>query len=491
MDVQKIAERNIDQALGAWIDYLNQVRVNELVARLKAQDGNLKDALGELEKTVSMIQQRIIDTGRGGERGMHGFIAEYAEVGIGNARKIINGESRAYEVLDDNGSVDLRIDGTEFQMKFVETGGRFSLNAIEKHLEKYPDFIANGGRYEIPKDYYDAVKTLYEMSEDEAKRLSRTGDGFSPRQYEAVQRFFRESELTIDDIKPSLLEYDEVQREKINLTVAKEEAGIRKTDKGLRDRAHQDSKPSVSQALQATAASAGIEGAAAFVMATASKMKEGKRLKDFTEEDWAQIIQETGSGALKGGIRGASVYVLTNCTDALKKYNVFPGAVASSLVTASFGVAEQARLYREGQISETDLYINAEIVCLDVAVSALSSALGQTLIPIPIMGAIIGNTVGTVIYQTAKDALSAKEQQMLEEYAEQQRASDASVEAEYRDLVAALSADMAVYMQLLVAAFDPDPQIALEGSCELALSLGVPCGDVLDTKAKVDDFFLN
>ena len=75
MDVQKIAERNIDQALGAWIDYLNQVRVNELVARLKAQDGNLKDALGELEKTVSMIQQRIIDTGRGGERGRHGFIA--------------------------------------------------------------------------------------------------------------------------------------------------------------------------------------------------------------------------------------------------------------------------------------------------------------------------------------------------------------------------------------------------------------------------------
>lgn len=491
VDEQKLAKGNIDQALGAWIDYLNQVRLTELTERLKAQDGNLMDALDTLEKTIEMIQQRIVDTGRGGAKGMHGFIAEYAEVGIGNARQLVKGKSPMFELLDDNGPVDLRINGVDFQMKFVEGGGCFSLNAIKGHLEKYPDFVAMGGRYEIPKNYYEAVRTLHEMPEDVARKLSSSGEGFSPYQYRMVKTFFEETGLTIDDIEPSLLEYDEVQRSRINLTITKEEAELRKADAELRSDTLEGGKPSLGQGVQAAAVSAGIEGATAFVTIIVSKLKEGKRLGDFTEADWEQVIQETGIGTIKGGARGASLYALTNCADALGRHKVFPGAVANSLVTAAFGVVEQVRLHRDGCIDEKALYINAEIVCLDAAVSALSSALGQTVIPVPIIGAVIGNTVGAVIYQAAKDALSSKERQMLEEYAELQRALNESSEAEYRNLIAALHVEMASYMQLLVAAFDPDPLAALEGSCELALSLGVPCGEVLDTKAKVDDYFLN
>lgn len=484
MDISKIAKSNVDQALGAWVDYLNQVRIYELASRLSTHNGNLQDALGALNSAVESIGKQIIETGRGGEKGMHGFIAEVAEVGIGNARKLIAGEKPVYEWIDNNGPADVRIDGVEFQMKFVESGGRFSLNAIKGHLEKYPDFLAEGGRYEIPKDYYDAVKTLYLMTEEEAKKLSRSGDGFSPAQYRAVQGFFKESGVGIDDIEPSLLEYDEVQQGAIVQTMSREEESIRETDEKLRNEAYEESQPSLTQGLQATAISAGIEGGTAFATVVASKLKQGKSFKEFTHEDWCEIALETGSGTVKGGIRGVSIYALTN-------YTATPGAVASSLVTASFGVAEQIHRYREGELGEADLYINAEIVCLDAAVSALSSAIGQAVIPIPVIGAVIGNTVGSIIYQTAKDSFSTREQQILEAYAEMQRMLDEQLEAEYQELLTDLNAGMTAYMQLLVTAFEPNPRIAFEGSCELALSLGIPCGEILDTKEKIDDFFLN
>ena len=43
--------------------------------------------------------------GRGGQYGMHGFIAEVAECGIGNAREQIEGKALIYEWINDNGGV--------------------------------------------------------------------------------------------------------------------------------------------------------------------------------------------------------------------------------------------------------------------------------------------------------------------------------------------------------------------------------------------------
>ena len=62
-------------------------------------------------------------------------------------------------------------------------------------------------------------------------------------------------------------------------------------------------------------------------------------------------------------------------------------------------------------MSETEFIANSEILCVDSAISALSSLVGQSLIPVPVLGAVVGNTVGTLIYQIAKDNLSKREQQ--------------------------------------------------------------------------------
>lgn len=160
VDVGKIAKTSQEQAIAAWVDYLNQVRITDLIASLNQQDGNLQDALDSLRSTVETLQSNVIEIGRGGQRGMHGFIAEVAEVGIGNARKAVQGQERIYDWVNNNGPDDIRIGDVLCQMKFVQGGGSFSLDAVAKHLESYPDYLEAGHKYIIPKDFYEKVKTL-------------------------------------------------------------------------------------------------------------------------------------------------------------------------------------------------------------------------------------------------------------------------------------------------------------------------------------------
>lgn len=484
MDAQKVIKTGQEQAVAAWIDYLNQVRFTDLISKLNAQDGNLQDALDSMRSSLETIRSGVIEANRGGERGMHGFIAEVAEVRIGNARRAILGEDRIYDWINDNGPDDIRIGDVLYQMKFVEGGGSFSLNAVAEHLDKYPDYLKEGHKYIIPKDFYEKVKALLEIDESEAAKLSNSGDGPSLRQWRRVHEFFDSHDVTMDDLEPSQLEYDEVQQRTITQTMQKEEESLREQDERIRKDAYEESKPTLGQAVQVTITSAAIEGATAFALAVTEKIRSGKSLRDFTEDDWREIAGKSGTGTLKGGIRGASIYALTNFT-------ATPGAVASSLCTASFGIAEQAHKFRRNEIDEVEFIRSSEIVCLDAAVSALSSAVGQAIIPIPVIGAVIGNTVGTIIYQTAKDGLSSYEQKILDGYAEEQRKLDEALDAQYRSLLEDLRVDMAEYMTLLANAFHPDIQTALEGSVELALSLGLPSEEILDTKEKIDDYFLS
>lgn len=488
MEPVKVLKSNQEQAVAAWIGYLNQLRIDTLLESLHEQGIGLENAIESVDEAIRRIDVEIIERNRGGELGMHGFIAEVAEVGVGNARRLIVGEDANLEWINNNSPADIRryADGivVDIQQKFVNAGGKFSLGAVAEHLQKYPDYVEQGGKYQIPRDHYERVKELLSMTKEEAGKLSRSGDGPSLRDWERVQRFFEETNLSIDDLEPSHLSYREVQQATIHETLETEKDQLRETAKERNDQAYQDSLPSLKEGAKATVIAAAIEGGTAFVMAVSAKRKEGKALRDFDEDDWGEILGETGKGFGKGGIRGASIYILTNFT-------ATSAAVASALVTASFGVAEQAHRFREGEIEEVEFIDNAEMLCLDASVSALSSFIGQALIPIPVLGAVIGNTVGTVMYQAAKDKLSAKEQAIIEAYAKEQRKLDARLEAEYGSLIDSLNSGMIAYFALLDRAFDPNPALAFEGSIALAQQLGVPSEQILDTREKVRAFFVD
>ncbi len=480
----KIAKSGQEQAVAAWANYLNQLRLDRLIDNLRQQDMNLRDALRSADEAINGIRQVVISN-RGGLKGMHGFIAEVAETGIGNARSQVTGGGKIYQWVDDNGPFDLMRDGVAIQQKFYAAGGSFGLGAIAEHLEKYPDFIESGHRYQIPNDHYEIVRKLYAMPQEEAgKILTRAGDGPSFRDWQRVQTFFNDDSVPFDSLEPSNLDYHEVQQGTYNATFEAEKESLRETDQDQRNSAYQESKPTLKQGAQVTMAAAMIEGTTTFVTAVVTKRRTGKKLGDFDADDWAEVASETGSGFVKGGVRGFSIYTLTNFT-------ATSAAAASAIVTAAFGIAEQANKLRRGEINEQEFIENAEFVSLEAAVSALSSFLGQAIIPVPVLGAVIGNTVGILMYKAVSNSLSKHEAELVEGYLRSQQELDERLAADYQDLIDQLDATMSTYLDLLGRAFSPDLEIALDGSVALALKLGVEYEDVLDSDEKAAAYFVD
>lgn len=476
MDVSSIIKSTQEQGLAAWIDHLNQLRINELLVNLTKQDINLADTLKVLN-TFKIDIDTLINSNRGGEKGLHGFIAERAQVTIENTRKLIEGLKAEYILLDDNGPVDLLRNNIPIQQKFVQAN--LSLNAIKQHFEKYPDFIKNGGKYQIPKDFYAALQKYANMPAEQGNKLS----GAERSVYVAVQKFLKESGIDLKDIEPSVVDYSDVQKGKINETIKKEEEHLKDTDRKRREEFHEKSKPTLEEGLKATAVSAAIEGGMGFCLGIAKKLKSGKKLSDFTEQDWKDVGIDTAKGSGKGAIRGAGVYTLTNFT-------ATPAAVASALVTASIGMAAQTQLLHKGKITPDEFVENSEVLCLDVTVSAIASIMGQVMIPIPVLGTIIGNAVGMFMYGIAKDNLSMQEQILISEFNSNMQKLNEQLDAHYKALVEFLKQEFEKYKSAVELAFDLNVNVAFAGSVTLAQYVGCPEEKILKNKSAVDNFFL-
>ena len=460
---EKIIKTSQEQATASWINYLNQIRLDSLFESLSNQNKNYEESAIALKDILSKIE--LIGE-RGGTKGIHGFIAEVAECGIGNARELIKGNNKIYEWINDNGPTDLLKDGVQIQQKFVNSGNNLSLQAIKMHLQKYPDFLKNGGKYQIPKDHFEKIKELMQMGPEQANKLSTENGNFQLRQWKFVNEYFKKENITIDDIEPSTLNYNEVQANTISDTIEKEREQMKLQNERIKEELYLKSKPSVTEGLKIAGISATLEGGIALVTSISKKYKTGKRIKDFNSNDWNDVIEDTSYNAIKGSIRGTSIYVLTN-------YTATPAAVASAICSASFGIAEQAYLLRHNEITEYEFMINAEQLCIESSISALSSFMGQAMIPIPVLGAIIGNTIGILAYQIAKENLTNREQAIIEQYlCEISRFKE---DLEYKNIlfVYELNEGIKKYYELLNIAFLPNCIEGLNGSVKAAIYLGV------------------
>ncbi len=475
-----------EQAVAAWINYLNQDRLNCLKIALGEEEKNLSAALSTIDETLKKVDKEIIKNGkgRGGKTGMHGFIAEVAECGVENARKQIEGEKSNCIWIDDNGPVDILRGATPIQQKFFNSGGHLSLQAIQSHMKHYPDFLDNGGVYQIPEDHYEKIRWYLSIPKEKAEKMPTSTGEFSLRQWKEVHDFFDGGKVPLNKVEPSKLKYDQVQKGTYEKTLNQEENSLKERNQQRRTEAYEKSKPTFAEGAKASAVSGGIEGLTSFGMAIIEKKKSGKKIADFDSNDWKEIAGDTGKGALKGSVRGASIYWLTN-------YTATPAAVANALVTASFGIAEQAHLLRIGELDELGFIENSEMLCLDAAVSALSSFVGQVVFPVPVIGAVIGNTVGTMMYQISKDYLSDLEQKLIKSYVESINRLNLILEKDYQIFVQGINNELLIFMDLLDRAFVPDIHLAFVGSVDLAKACGVPTEEILDSKEKIVSYFMD
>lgn len=480
--VNRAVKSTQEQAVAAWITYLNQVRLDELIAKLDQQDINLEEALKELDALKIFLGDPEHILGNAATK--HGEIAEHMQVNIANARRAIVGLSKnhTFEGVGRTAPEDYIRDGNQVQSKFYNglKNTFFGNHAISEHLKTYPDFVPNGGSYDIPKDQYEKLVELLDSYKNAPSKLSKTEYGLAKK----IDEFLQENHLQLGkDIKPSVADYNAVQQGAAKKTVDKEENDIRNTDEEQRRKAYEESMPTLKEGAKAAGVSAAIEGGTAFCMSVVRKRKE-KSFSEFTADDWQEIGIDTGKGAVKGGIRGGAVYAMTNFT-------ATPANVASAYVTAAFGIAAQAKALEEGRVSKEDFVINSEAVCLDVTVSALASLAGQVVIPIPVLGAVIGNVAGEFVYELCKKVGTEKSQQVVDKYLAEMYQLNQKLDIQFMQVFLEIQRSLEQFRSLEALVFDENVNIAFDGSVNLALEVGVENNKILKTKKDIDTFFLS
>ncbi len=475
----RIIESTQEQAAASWVTQLNQMRINELIQGLESQKYNFSEAMAELAKLKAFIGEPSHILGSFDTK--HGEIAEHLQVNISNARNLIEGFKAEY-TFDGVGRTapeDYLHNGIKIQSKFCN-GPKNTLDAIKKHLDKYPDFVKNGNKYDIPKNQYEEIQKILKLSKTNPSALSKS----DMRILNSAKEFQEKTGLSFgDDINHSIADYEDAQVAKVHDTVSKEEKSIEKRHQEKQGELYKKSQPSLDEGLKAAKLGAALEGGVVFCTNIAKKRKE-KNLCEFALDDWIEVGLETGKGAAKGGIRGGAVYTLTNFTTT-------PANIASAYVTAAFGISSQLKAYRSGDISKEDFIINSEVVCLDTAVSAIGGLVGEMLIPIPVLGAMVGNIAAQMLYEVCKNIADEKEQALINNYQAEIAALNQALEEKYKKFLLKISYELQKYKSIEQLAFDADINKAFANSITLAKTEGVSDSDILKTISDIDNYYTN
>ena len=168
--VYEVTTTTRDQTTAGFVDMLKQIRLDNLLQKLTEISGRRDDATAEIE-TLRADIIKLIDSNRGGIKGVHGFIGERVQVVFCNARAIIQGEDPLYYLVDDNGMTDYFRGDVLIQQKACISDKALGLTHVLEHADKYPAFLDQNGVYQIPKDFYEIYSRYIGMPKETAGKL--------------------------------------------------------------------------------------------------------------------------------------------------------------------------------------------------------------------------------------------------------------------------------------------------------------------------------
>ena len=384
------------QGIGGAVDAINQMRIEKYIENIRIQDINFENAMNELDLAREFLgsPEHIL----GSPATKHGEVAEVLDVRFGNADRLIRGEDPNYtfDGVGRTAAEDYLKNNLPVQSKFVQSN--LSMDAVLEHLDKYPNFVQNGGTYSIPKDFYEQIESWMKLSPKELSNLPASEGGKLARN---VITKIHELEVKTGKsfselITPSQVNYDQVQLNCAGETINEKEQEIINVDGKKKEEYWRMARASIEEGLRVAGIAATISAVLSFTTTLIGILKgKKKKLSELTKEDWQQIFKETGIGAVKGGVSGGAIYNLTNVAE-------MSAPLAAAIVSATLGVATQAiKMYRN-EITFDDFMYNILDVATEAAVSAVGAFAGQILIPVPGLGAIVGSIVATSILNIVK-----------------------------------------------------------------------------------------
>lgn len=465
-----------DQALAALVGFLKVAREHAEAAQIAAMDLNFEKAAMAFDTVRYYIDrpEKLL----GDMRTKHGELAELLEVARRNAQDIFSASGLSASLSKQRtGPTDYHLDGMNVQSKFCN-GVTNTISAVQKHLAKYPDFVSQKGEYVVPKDLH-AV----------ASRIA-AGDieGINSSTVNAVKERIAELEALTgksfaEIVKPAAYDYSEVQLGAVDKTLDGQESELAQKHENRVDEALSTHGPNLADGLKIAATAGAIAGGVTFVRVVYRKHKEGRNIfrGQLTAGDWKELGLEVSKDAAVGGVTGLALYGMTN-------FAGLAAPLAGAMVSLTKGLVPLVQAYRRGDSTMEELLDNGSLLSVQVGMVAAAAFVGQAVIPVPILGALVGSmaakTLGELLEDHVEGSKKALELRLIKyqsELGHKERIVLGAYMARYDELGLMTEAafDMALNAQVLMA------------SASLAISYGVDTSEVVRTITDVDALMMS
>ena len=465
------------QVAAVWARLDATSRAGELAGALREQDRVFLGAIRELQAVRDFVGSPENILGRAATK--HGEIAERVHVGVSRAWDVLHGRAptATFDGVPRTGPVDYRVDGVDIQSKYYN-GLRKTLDGVASHAEKYPDFTGGHGRYHIPGDQHRQLEEL---------RRSGEIEGLADRSASVLQRRVDGLEQATgrpadDLIEPGDASYAEVQRGRVHDTLRDREDRLTHENEELKRTARVEHGPSTAGFVKAASFGAAVGGGVGLAQAIWIKYRAGRNpfCGEFSIRDWQDVGVVLAQGAGGGAVAGSSLYFLTNST-------ALAAPFAGSLVSGLMGIGVLLRDHYAGTIDGEQFVEMSHIVAMDAAAVGLASVAGQTMIPVPLLGALLGGLAGKLVASALQDGLGESEWALISRLSQYERYALEQLDEEFRAVMQGLDAWFGNLERLAVTAFDPAANAdLLMASVRVAEIVGVPDARIVRKIADLD-----
>ncbi len=464
-----------------WTALDEHLRGKALASGLQARHGAFRAALEEVVAVREFVStpEHIL----GSDRTKSGEIAEHVHVAIQRAKDLLHQRrpTATFDGVSRTGPVDFIVGETEIQSKYYR-GLRESLGGVSYHAGKHEDFATGTGCYIIPNDQYEQLRELRETG---------TIEGLSARIVRRIERQLEslreDTERSVEELlAPGEARYDEVQLDRVRETIDGRKKGLARENARLKSEVRDEYRASLAGAGKAAAVGAGAGGGLGLAAALWSKYLEGKNVfrGQLTAEDWKEAGVSALAGAGAGAVSGFSVYALTNATR-------LGAPFAGSLVSALTGVGTLLGQREAGEIDDVEFVDLALLVSAESALTCVAAVAGQTVIPVPLLGAFVGSVAGRLVESALRGGLGEDaEAALLERLRAYEAEAIGALDDSLRAAVREIDASFGRVENLMGAAFDEtvNTQMRLAASISIAESTGVPAERILRSAGDVDTF---
>lgn len=475
-------------------EILKAQKMAEILQIATEKESYARTALSDSMQCIERLRDFTSSTERilGNEMTKHGEIAEHIEVEIRNGRDILRHikPSATFDGVGRTAPDDYMIGDFHVQSKYITGMGNKSLDHVLDHLKKYPGFTDNG-YYHIPKDQFEVLN-----------RIHNSGDisGLSGRTIRACQEKIRLIEEATgkpfnEVVKPGISSYNDVQLGKVDQTIDSYEQEFKATnDKEISDirqqrnedqaQAQHITDPSWGEALKFGAIAAVISGTTCAGIKIYAKIKAGRKIQNFTIDDWKEVGYDFGKGGLKGGVSGLGIYGLT-------RIGGMSAPFAGAMVSTAMGLTSLYSDYKKGKISKSDYADASCALSVEAGLAAVGAAIGQAVIPIPVLGAIIGTVVSKSALEITKYVMGNREKEFIAKMQKEYDSLIAKLDKQCQEIINKIDTYFKRLGGLIEAALDPDANKAFYASIELCRFMGVKESEIIHSNSELDNFMLS